>query len=279
MQVLEILSSPETGPYWVSPLYNEDSREFLTEMIWGFMQEEDSFYEDSYQFLDIGGGSGLLSEEVVSYSDETFTVFADILDMAPPDYARKLSESNDNIDLTHGRAPEDIPDKDYDFIALINAGQYFDDDQFSDLVDEIHDSLAPEGHFMFNSTHSLVDLFKDLEEFSNKELVTYNDGETCISADIRIDRDDFDLDKLGIDKALESKVSQSPRRFADYIMEVLDGERFSPETFGTVEAFTDVEGLAKCIESITSKDVDEELKDRSVDYPWGLAKKIDRGKF
>jgi|GEM_PF-612131 hypothetical protein len=276
MKTLEILSSPETGPYWVSPLYNRDSRELLADVVWDFMSEKDPVDGENYSFLDIGGGSGLLSEEVaVGYSgsyDENFEVFADILDMAPPSYARDLSESNQNIELTQGKAPEDIPDKNYDFIALINSGQYFDDEEFSDLLDEINDSMAKDGHFMFNSTHSLVDLFNQMEEFSNKELLDYQDGNVTISADVKIDNNDFDLEKLGINETVESEVAQSPRRFTDYIMEILGEESFSPETFGAVEAFTDIEGLFKCIESIT-KEPDEEFKQKSVDYPWGVVKK------
>ena len=276
MKTLEILSSPETGPYWVSPLYNQDSRELLADVVWESMGKQDPSEGDSYRFLDVGAGSGLLSEEVaINYPeshDEDPSVFADMLDMAPPRYAKDLSDSNHNIDLTVGEAPEDIPDKEYDFIALINSGQYFEDEDFSVLLDEINSSLVPGGHFMFNSTHTLADLFRDIEEFSDKELVSYETGKPTISADVRIDNNDFDLEKLGIKEPVESEVTQSPRRFTDYVIEILGEDKTSPETFGTTEAYTDIEGLFKCIESITEQP-DEKFRQKSVDYPWGLVKK------
>jgi len=215
-------------------------------------------------------------EVAVGYSgsyDENFEVFADILDMAPPSYARDLSESNQNIELTQGKAPEDIPDKNYDFIALINSGQYFDDEGVLRSLDEINDSMAKDGHFMFNSTHSLVDLFNQMEEFFQQGTSRLSGWErNYICRCKKIDNNDFDLEKLGINETVESEVAQSPRRFTDYIMEILGEESFSPETFGAVEAFTDIEGLFKCIESIT-KEPDEEFKQKSVDYPWGVVKK------
>jgi len=50
MKTLEILSSPETGPYWVSPLYNRDSRELLADVVWDFMSEKDPVDGENYSF-------------------------------------------------------------------------------------------------------------------------------------------------------------------------------------------------------------------------------------
>ena len=288
MRSLEILSSPDTGPYWISPLYRQESREMLAGLVWNVIEDDGYDYRDGkYRILDIGGGSGLLSEEVAvkhpeSYDKDHPEVFADILDMAPPDYVRALSEEHDNIDLTQGIAPGDIPggEEEYDFVSLINTGQYFDDDEFSSLVDEIHSSLVPGGYFLFNSIHSLTDLFRDLEELSDEEIVVYEDGETRMETDVRIDKDEFDLEQLGVEETLEQEMTQSPRRFVDYLMEILDGERFSAADFGSVEAFTDAEGLAKCIESITydgESDKLEPIENKTVEYPWGMAKKLPDG--
>ncbi len=282
MSALEVLSSPKVSPYWVSALYDDQSLRSLSEDLWRLVDSADyaSSKEEEFQWLDIGSGSGLYVEDgAVRYPEEhgkdSSDIFAEMLDMAPPEYAKDLSEEHSNINLIQGTAPDDIPDKKYDFVSLVNTGQYFNDDEFSELVDEVYSSLKPEGHFLFTSVHPLVDLFRELEEFSDRDIVRYVDGCPVIETPVSIDKDEFNLHELGIDETLEGEIVQSPRRFTDYLMEILGGERFSTKDVGAVEAFTEPKDLIECIEGMCSEEAvkDNSIKNDPINYPLGIVEK------